>query len=87
MAWLQWVWVDADKRIYGLDGVMLFKYDTKGALLSTRYWYKRSLSAQEKPLGKKAGSVLGIGSVSRMRRSDQRVSRKQLAGHAGLTHE
>ena len=42
---------------------------------------------RETPMGKRAGAVLSGGSASRMCGSDPRVSRKQLAGHAGPIRE
>lgn len=64
--------------LYIFGGVMMFQYDTKGVILSvvTREVY-----------GRNAGSFLSVRSWSRMRGSDRRVSRKQLARHAGPTRE
>ena len=40
---------------------------------------------RERPLGEKAESDFSVGFASRVRGSDPRVSRKQLAGHVGPT--
>ena len=71
----------ADVRIYRYSGVFMFEHGTKGFILSI------GTSVREKPLGKKAESFSSVGSAGRMRGSKPRVSRKQLAGHAGPTLE
>ena len=61
--------------VYGFGGVLMLEYDTKEVLLS--------VGTREAFGYKRAGSVSSIRSASRIRGSDPRVSRKQLADRTG----
>ena len=56
--------------LYGFGDVLMFEYSFQGVLLSIEV---------EKPLGKRAGSVLSVGSASRIRGSDPPAGQQKTA--------